>query len=134
MALYIIYQKYIAYRLKHILNFYPYLVSFFLDYDSNWIGFLYYDHGSQYQSFPLTKGPLTTDGYLIQKQWTLRAPGNKLTAYYEDNSYRTIAIQLEMDDQSVYSISGLDTSEEDYHYDELELSGKGYFLDIEPNN
>ncbi len=96
----------------------------FLDYDSNRIGFLYYDHGSQYQSFPLTKGPLTTDGYLIQKQWTLMAPGNKLTTYYEDNSYRTIAIQLEMDDQSVYSISELDTSEEDYHYDELELNGK----------
>lgn len=52
------------------------------------------------------------------------APGNKLTTYYEDNSYRTIAIQLEMDDQSVYSISELDTSEEDYHYDELELNGK----------
>lgn len=103
----------------------------FIDYDSNKIGFLYYDHGGQYESFSLTKGPLTTDGYQIQKQWTLRAPGNRLTAYYVNNPYRTIAIQLEMDDQSIYSIDGLDTSDEDYG--EPEISGKGYFLDIDPD-
>ena len=50
----------------------PYLVSFFLDYDSNWIGFLYYDHGSQYQSFPLTKGPLTTDGLHVSTAVTAK--------------------------------------------------------------
>ncbi len=106
----------------------------FLDYDSKRIGFLYYDHGGQYQSFSLTKDPLTTDDYKIQKQWALALPGDKLTTYYKDNSYRTTAIQLEMDDQSVYSISGLDASEEGYHYSEQEMDGKGCFLDIEPDD
>lgn len=105
----------------------------FIDYDSNRVGFLYYYNN--YQSFPLTEGSLSTNKYTIQKQWDLDEPGKKLTTYYIDeyNSRRTIAIQLEMADQSVYSIDGLETSEEGYSYGELGMSGKGCLLDIDPD-
>lgn len=99
----------------------------FIDYDSKRIGFLYSAPYGEYQSFSLTEGSLAVKGYTIQKQWDLDEPGKKLTTYYadENHSRRTIGIELEMADQSVYSIDGLETSEEGYSYGELGMSGKG---------
>ncbi len=94
----------------------------FIDYDTKKIGFLFGSSSGRYQSFSLSEGPLTANDYNIQREWDLDEPGSRLTTYYieidERNSHRTIAIQLEMADQSVYSIDG------------LEADSNGCFLDI----
>lgn len=81
----------------------------FIDYDTTKVGFLY-GSPDTYESFSLTEGALSAKDYAIQKQWDLDGPGRTLTTYYANkkNSRRTIAIQLEMADHSVYSIDGLE--------------------------
>lgn len=98
----------------------------FIDYDSKAVGFLYLAGYEDFQSFSLTGGSLEGKGYTRQRQWDLKPPGKKLTTYYlnEENSHRTVGIQLEMEDQSVYSASDLG-KREDYE--------GGCFLDIDRN-
>lgn len=105
----------------------------FIDYDSKKIGFLYGSPYGDFQSFPLTEGSLETMGYTLQKQWNLEAPGKKLTTYYanERNSHRTIGIQLEMADRSVYSVGDLRSGGKDDGYSSLDISSYGCFLDID---
>ena len=102
-------------------------------YDSKKIGFLYGSPYGDFQSFSLTEGSLETMGYTLQKQWNLEAPGKKLTTYYanERNSHRTIGIQLEMADRSVYSVGDLRSGGKDDGYSSLDISSYGCFLDID---
>jgi hypothetical protein len=82
--------------------------TIFIDYESKRIAFLLYVHGAEYWEYTLSKD-ITIQSDKVQYRKELKNPGGTLTAFYHNDEakHETIALQLIMEDGSVYAIDNI---------------------------
>ncbi|MBQ8827264.1 MAG: hypothetical protein IJ007_09235 [Oscillospiraceae bacterium] len=89
-----------------------------IDYDKMTVGFIHHPYASaELTKIKLQKNaPINSD--MVQQVYELSSPGAEFTSFYPDekSKHRTIAIQIEMADGTVYSADGLADEDGDTLY------------------
>ncbi|MCL2087145.1 MAG: hypothetical protein FWH05_06080 [Oscillospiraceae bacterium] len=89
-----------------------------IDYDSMSIAFLCSGDLGSYNEFKLTKTNNIIENPNLQTKVNLSFPGQTLTTYYSSkaNEHRTTAIQIIIEDGSIYSISNIKDKNTGFDY------------------
>lgn len=82
--------------------------TMFINYDSKTISLLFYDNGDRFEEFVLSENKAISSTYK-QYKVELNSPGRTLTTFYPGDEFMswTVAIELLMEDGSVYSIDNI---------------------------
>ena len=82
--------------------------TMFIDYDSKKVAFLFDSIGAEYREFTLSEN-IIIDNNIVRYKTELNFPGKTLTAFSlnTEERHRIVAIELRMEDGSIYSIDGI---------------------------